>query len=81
LGFKLLKRNSERLTYDTGKITLYVVKDDRVIPFIPALGVINCEKAEQYLMKNGCRISKEWPGDRVLYFEDPLGITIDIVEK
>ncbi|MGB8780940.1 MAG: VOC family protein [Candidatus Bathyarchaeia archaeon] len=27
LGFKLSKRTDERLVYDTGKITLYVVKD------------------------------------------------------
>jgi catechol 2,3-dioxygenase-like lactoylglutathione lyase family enzyme len=81
LGFKLLKRTSERLVYDAGKITLYVVKDDRVIPFIPALGVANYEEAKQHLTKNGCRISKEWPEDRAVYLKDPFGITIDIVEK
>lgn len=70
-----------RALYDMGKITLYLVKDDRVIPFIPALEVRDYEKAKQYLIKNGCRISKEWPEDRALYFEDPFGITIDIIEK
>ena len=81
LGFKLLKRTNERLVYDTGEITLYIVKDDRIIPFIPALTVDDYDKAKQYLMKNGCRISKEWPEERALYFEDPFGNVIDIVEK
>jgi catechol 2,3-dioxygenase-like lactoylglutathione lyase family enzyme len=81
LGFKLLKRTGERLVYDMGKITLYVVKDEKVLPFIPALEVSDYEKAKQYLIKNGCRIIKEWSEDRALYFEDPFGIVIDIVEK
>lgn len=81
LGFKLSKRTDKRLIYDTGKITLYIVKDEKVIPFIPALKVSNYEKAKQHLMKNGCRIIKEWSEDRALYFEDPFGIVIDIVEK
>ena len=81
LGFKLLKKTNERLVYDTGKITLYIVKDDRIIPFIPALEVDDYDKAKQYLVKNGCRISKEWPEERALYFEDPFGVVIDIVEK
>ena len=81
LGFKLLKRTSERLVYDTGDITLYIVKDDKNIPFIPALEVDDYNKAKQYLMKSGCRITKEWSGERALYFEDPFGIIIDIVEK
>ena len=81
LGFKLLKRTSERLVYDTGDITLYIVKDDKNIPFIPALEVDNYNKAKQYLVKSGCRITKERSGERALYFEDPFGIIIDIVEK
>ena len=81
LGFKLLKRTIERLVYNTGGIMLYVVKDDKTIPFIPALEVDDYDKAKQYLLKNGCRISREWPEERALYFEDPFGIIIDIVEK
>jgi len=80
LGF-ISKRTGKRLVYDTGKITLYVGKDEKVIPFIPALDVGNYEKAKQYLVKDGCRIIKEWPEDRALYFEDPFGIVINIVEK
>ena len=81
LGFKLLKRTNERLVYDTGEITLYIVKDERTISFIPALEVDDYEKAKQYLMKKGCKINKEWPKDRALYFEDPFGIIIDIIER
>ena len=81
LGFRLLKRTDKRLVYNTGKITLYVVKDEKVIPFIPALEVSDYQKTKHYLIKNGCRIIKEWPEDKALYFEDPFGIVIDIVEK
>jgi catechol 2,3-dioxygenase-like lactoylglutathione lyase family enzyme len=81
LGFELLKRTGERLVYGTGKITLYVVKDEKVMSFIPALEVSDYEEARQYLTENGCRTIKEWPGDRALYFEDPFGIVIDVVEK
>ena len=72
LGFKLLKRTNERLVYDTGAITLYIMKDDKIIPFIPALEVDDYEKAKKYLVKNGCKISKEWIKERALYFEDPF---------
>jgi catechol 2,3-dioxygenase-like lactoylglutathione lyase family enzyme len=81
LGFRLLKRTNDRLVYHTGKITLYVVKNTKVMPFIRALGVRSYEKAKQHLTRNGCKISREWPEDRALYFEDPFGITLDIVEK
>jgi catechol 2,3-dioxygenase-like lactoylglutathione lyase family enzyme len=81
LGFRLLKRTGEQLVYHTGKITLYVVKDSKVIPFIPALSVRSYEKAKRHLIRNGCKISREWLEDRALYFEDPFGITLDIVEK
>jgi len=81
LGFRLLERTNERLVYATGKITLYIVKDDKVVSFIPALEVGDYKKAKQYLTKNGCRVNKEWPEDKALYFEDPFGIIIDIVKK
>ena len=81
LGFRLLKKAEGRLVYNTGKITLYVVKDDTIIPFIPALQVESYKSAKEHLTKNGCKIVREWPGDKALYFEDPFGIMIDIVEK
>lgn len=81
LCFRLSQKTNKRLVYDTGIITLYVVKDNKVLPFIPALEAADCEKAKQYLTKNGCRIIKEWPEDRAPYFENPFGIVIDIVEK
>ena len=58
-----------------------MVKDNKVLSFIPTLKVAEYEKTKQYLIKNGCRIIKEWPEDRALYFEDPFGIIIDVVEK
>jgi hypothetical protein len=81
LGFRLLERTNERLVYDTGKITFYIVKNNKVVPFIPALEVADYKKAKQYLTKNGCRVSKEWPEEKALYFEYPFGLIIDIVKK
>ena len=70
LRFRLSQKTNKRLVYETGRITLYVVKDNKVLPFIPTLEVAHYEKAKQYLIKNGCKIIKEWPEDRALYFED-----------
>lgn len=81
LGFKLLKETKAQLVYKTGKITLYVNKDDKVIPFVPALQVEDYNKAKQHLTKNRCTVTKEWPKSKALYFEDPFGITIDIIQE
>jgi hypothetical protein len=57
------------------------LKEEKVVPFIPPLELNDYEKAKLYLVKNSCRIIKEWSEDRALYFEDPFGIVIDVVEK
>ncbi len=81
LGFKLLEKKNDQLVYDTGQFTLYVNKDTKVIPYIPALAVKNFDKAKQHLTGSGCKIVKEWPKHKALYFEDPFGILFDIIEK
>jgi hypothetical protein len=39
------------------------------------------KQAKAHLIKNGCRIVKEFDGSKALYFTDPFGLTIDIIDK
>jgi predicted enzyme related to lactoylglutathione lyase len=81
LGFTLLYKTDERLDYDTGVIKLFVVRDDWVIPFIPALEVEDYDDAKAHLVQNGCKIIKEFSGHTAFYFTDPFGIVIDVIER
>ena len=80
LGFKLIKDSDEKIAFETGRFTLYVNKDEKNLPFIPALEVSDYEKAKAFLRSIGCEIVKEWPRSRALYFRDPLGQVFDIIE-
>jgi len=81
LGFNLINKDQYQLVYDTGTCCLYINKDEKVTSFIPALEVQNYEEAKAHLIKNGCKIIKEFKGHNALYFTDPFGLTIDIIEK
>jgi catechol 2,3-dioxygenase-like lactoylglutathione lyase family enzyme len=80
LGFRLIKDATDKLVFDTGKFTLYVNHDDRSMPFIPALAVKDYSAAKEYLQESGCEIVREWPGGKALYFRDPLGQLMDVIE-
>jgi len=80
LGFTLVGDSDEKLVFKTGKFTLYVNKDDKEMAFIPALEVPDYEAAKQFLKASGCEIIREWPNSKALYFKDPLGQVIDIIE-
>ena len=81
LGFRLVEERPEQLVFDTGALTLFVNQDDVVRPFVPALAVPSYDEAKDQLLAGGCRILREWPEYRALYFEDPFGIVMDIIEK
>jgi hypothetical protein len=81
MGFNLTNNSESQMVYDTGVICLYVNKDEKIIPFIPALEMKDYKQAKAHLIKNGCRIVKEFDGNKALYFTDPFGFTIDIIEK
>jgi catechol 2,3-dioxygenase-like lactoylglutathione lyase family enzyme len=81
LEFHLISKSENQLTYDTGAIRLYINKDEKLIPFIPALEVQDYKQAKEHLIANGCKIIKEFDGHNALYFTDPFGLTIDIIEK
>lgn len=81
LGFRLVEERAGQLVFDTGVLTLFVNQDDLVRPFVPALAVPSYDEAKEQLLAAGCRILREWPEYRALYFEDPFGIVMDIIEK
>lgn len=80
LGFRLLNKTANRLDYHTCIVTLFIVKDDELIPFIPALEVENYHDAKKHLRENGCNILKEF-GDTAFYFTDPFNFVIDVIER
>lgn len=81
LGFKLIKDSDETLVFQTGKFKLYVSKDDHDLPFIPSLSVKDYEQAKKFLKSSGCEIVEERPKSKSLYFRDPVGQLIDIIES
>jgi catechol 2,3-dioxygenase-like lactoylglutathione lyase family enzyme len=80
MGFRLLEETGERLVLATGSLTLFVAKDEVTMPFIPALGVNDLDKARRYLKEHNARIVREFAPTRSFYFEDPFGIVWDVNE-
>jgi catechol 2,3-dioxygenase-like lactoylglutathione lyase family enzyme len=80
LGFRLLNKTVNRLDYDTGIVKLFIVKDDALIAFIPALEVENYQEAKKHVTDNGCKILKEF-GDTAFYFADPFNFVIDVIVR
>jgi catechol 2,3-dioxygenase-like lactoylglutathione lyase family enzyme len=78
LGFRLLEETQERLVLATGSLTLFVVKDEVRMPFIPALGVNDLEEARRHLEAHGGKIVRDFAPTRSFYFEDPFGIVWDV---
>ena len=80
LGFELIDEGEGRLTYGTGAFTLYINEDERVRSFILALEVESIDDARAHVQEHGGRVIWESPRHRSLYFEDPFGIVIDLIE-
>ena len=80
LGFKLLEETEERLVLATGSLTLFVAKDDVIMPFIPALGVSKLEEARQHIKEHNGKIVRDFMPTRSFYFADPFGIVWDVNE-
>ena len=82
LGFRLVRRSPEQLELEAGALRLTVNLDGATTrPFIPALEVPDYQAAREHLRGAGCKILQEWPGGKSLYFEDPFGLVLDIVER
>ncbi|MFI5167290.1 MAG: VOC family protein [Thermoanaerobaculales bacterium] len=82
LGFRVVSRTADHLELDAGALRLYVNRDAVALrPFIPALEVPDYRAAKLRLERAGCRIVVEWPGGKALYFEDPFGLVLDIIER
>jgi predicted enzyme related to lactoylglutathione lyase len=80
LGFNLLEEADDRLVFSTGSLTLFVVQDEIIMPFIPALGVKDLDEARQHLVNNNGKIIREFEENRSFYFADPFGIVWDVNE-
>lgn len=78
LGFKLLEETAERLVLATGSLTLFVVRDEVLMPFIPALRVNDLDKARRHLETHNGKIVRDFAPTRSFYFEDPFGIVWDV---
>jgi catechol 2,3-dioxygenase-like lactoylglutathione lyase family enzyme len=82
LRFRLVHRTPDKLEFDTGALRLFVNRDpDALMLFIPALEVADYETPKRHLEKAGCRITREWPGGKAVYFQDPFGLVLDIIER
>jgi predicted enzyme related to lactoylglutathione lyase len=80
LGFELVEETEERLVLKTGSLTLFVARDEVIMPFIPALGVSDLDEARSHLISNNAKIVREFAPIRSFYFEDPFGIVWDVNE-
>ena len=80
LGFRLLEETDQRLVLATGSLTLFVAKDEIIMPFIPALGVDNLDDARRHLERHDVNIVRDFAPTRSFYFEDPFGIVWDVNE-
>jgi catechol 2,3-dioxygenase-like lactoylglutathione lyase family enzyme len=80
LGFKLLEETENRLVLGTGSLTLFVAREEVIMPFIPALGVNNLDEARRHLKEHNAEIVRDFAPTRSFYFEDPFGIVWDVNE-
>ena len=78
LSFQVLEGSDDRLVLDTGSLTLFVVRDEVTMPFIPALGVQDLETARQHLEAHHGKVVREFAPTRSFYFRDPFGIVWDV---
>jgi catechol 2,3-dioxygenase-like lactoylglutathione lyase family enzyme len=83
LGFRLVARTDDYLELDTGALRLWVNRDPAAgePSFIPSLDVPDLGAARRRLEAAGCTIVREHPDSRGLYFRDPLGLVVDVVER
>jgi catechol 2,3-dioxygenase-like lactoylglutathione lyase family enzyme len=82
LGFRLLERSDDHLHYATGAFDLWVNRDPEALrSFIPALEVPDYDAARARLVAAGCTIVRDWPEQRGLWFADPFGFTLDVIER
>ena len=84
LGCRLVAREPEMVTLESGALRLYLLRDPtlRHLSPIPSYDVPDREAARARLVAAGCRtvpIGPHAPGGE--YFVDPFGFLFDIVER
>ena len=82
LGFRLISRTEEQLEIDTGKLRLYVNRDEESTrTYIPSFDVASYEAARKHLEAAGCVTASAGEHSSAVYFQDPFGFVFDIVER
>ena len=82
LGFRLLARSADQLEFDTGALRLYVNRDpDALRSYIPSLDVPDYAAARRHLEAAGCKTVSAGMHSGAVYFLDPFGLVIDIIER
>ncbi len=79
LGFTLASKTDTMLEFDTGTFRLWVNEDTETRSFVPSLDVADIEAAKRRLEAAGCTILRS--GSTDLYFEDPFGFIVDVIQK
>jgi catechol 2,3-dioxygenase-like lactoylglutathione lyase family enzyme len=80
LGFRLILDQPDKLAFDTGALTLWINRDDRVRSYIPSFAVDDLERTRERLTAAGCTVLRESEDERALYFADPFGLVADVIE-
>lgn len=82
LGFALVERSDDQLTFDTGALRLYVNREPETVrTYIPSLDVPDYAAARAHLEAAGCRTVPVGIDPNAVYFQDPFGLVFDIIER
>jgi catechol 2,3-dioxygenase-like lactoylglutathione lyase family enzyme len=79
LGFTLKSRTRTYLEFSTGTFSLFINKSKKTQSPIPSFTVLDARAARAYLKKAGCKITKNF--GRAFYFQDPFGLTYDVIGR
>ena len=82
LGFEIVGRSDSELELSAGPLMLYVNKDlSAKRGFIPSVETTNFDEARAQLLAAGCTVVHEYGPPRGMYFRDPFGQLMDVIES
>ena len=81
LGFEVVGRSETELELRAGPLTLYVNRAPNAERFfIPSVETTDFDEARAQLMAAGCTVVHEYGPPRGMYFRDPFGLLMDVIE-